>query len=104
MSESRFKRENIILTTNAGERMVEASILGRLAVHQSLRGPNAEATPDSYTITHLPTGLWIKTWLTKRDAFRLTRALQVLDLDFETSRVPHETAREMRRIIGELGL
>lgn len=99
LTDAPFNDGKISFTTASGPRLVEALILGPLAVHEN---PTWLGT---YNVTHVASGYAVWQGVGLKKATRLIRALQELDWDFcEAKDLPRTTSVEAGRIIRELGL
>lgn len=74
---------------------VEAEVFGHLAVHRSIAG-------DDFTVSHVPTGMAIRRYMSKLEALALVTLLGCLNWDFREPKEANDLEGEVKRAIGEL--
>jgi hypothetical protein len=95
----------ITVQTTTGPMAIRARVFGKLAVHRALTGDNY---PENWSITHIPTGLAVKSAATsdKRQALFFAKRLAELPLwDFKRPSLAKKRHAEIKTaweaILGE---
>ncbi len=87
--------------TNEGPYEVQAKQFGLLAVHRRpMYDPSTDK--DQWSLSHIPTGMNLRSDLLKEQAVQLAEALQELDWDWNLTCVPQGIAKRAQLIIKQV--
>jgi hypothetical protein len=97
-----FRQKKVALNQIGGPtpwRVVDARVLGELAVHKSLR-PYPWDKTAVWDVSHIPTGFSVARRLTEQNALEAVKALVGLDWNFERPEdLPLETKKRASRVL-----